>query len=1120
VSFLDTILRAKTYLEGEGRVSLSALKREFELDDEVLEELIQELVDIQQVAAREGKALSWVGSVHTESSTQQPRPRATPAASSKPAAAPQPADAEHRHLTVMFCDLVGSTDLSQRLDAEDLRNVIRAYQESASEVIERYAGHIAQYLGDGLLVYFGYPQAHEEDAERAIRAGLDVLRSLEMLSTRTLAQHGVPISGRVGIHTGLVVVGEMGGRERKETLALGDTPNIAARLEGFAEPGTVVVSDATLRLVSGLFVTEDRGTPELKGISESIRVYKVLQPSGVTSRLDRAPTLTPFVGREQELGLLQDRFEQAQEGQGQAVLVGGEAGIGKSRLLHQLREQLRDAQHSWLECHTSPYTQNSALYPVIGMLEGALDFGDEDTSEQKLERLERGLAHAGLELATTVPLFASLLSLRLSERYAPLEITPQLQRQRTFETLLAWVLALAEKQLLVLLVEDLHWIDPSTLEWLGLVVGQCPTADVLLLMTHRPHFEPPWAAREHLHAITLSRLTRRQSQELVAQTTAEAVLPAELVDRIAARSDGVPLFVEELAKGVVGAGSTDAEDIPETLHDSLMARLDRLGDAKQVAQLGAAIGREFPYLLLEAVAPLKDTALREGLGRLVEAELVYQRGLPPKAVYTFKHALVQDTAHQSLLASQRKELHGRIADALDQHFPERVRREPEEIARHCAQAGRTEDAIGHYQRAGEQAILRFAYVEANGHLDTAIGLVGTLPESIERDRQELSLRAMLAAALSITRGMSSPEAEQVYVRTRHLSEQLGDARELFRALFGLHELHFGRAEHNTTRGLGEEMLRRAQETQDPEQLVVAPWMIGAGSYYRGELSRARDHLEEAIELYDRQDYTPHQYRYTRVNPGIAVLGWASGVLWILGYPDQASARIREARAKAPEMCDPFNQANVGIFSVNLHLNRREYRVALEQAEAVMALASEHGFLAHLALGTLNRAQALTLVGQLDEGIARTRAILDGMRSSGLALGLSDHLTKLAQALGNAGQAEEGLALVAEARAFAAGSGERFAEAEIHRIRGHLLMTLPAPDPAQAEMAFREALEVARRQSAKSYELLAATSLAGLWQGQGRKEEARALLQPVYQWFTEGFDTKDLKDAKALLSELA
>ena len=568
-----------------------------------------------------------------------------------PIPSPLTGQGERRHLTVMFCDLVGSTALSQQLDAETYREIVRAYQARGAEAIERYEGHVVQYLGDGLLVYFGYPQAHEDDAERAIRAGRDVLRGLEMLSTRTLAQHGVAITARVGIHTGPVVVGEMGGGEKKEVLALGDAPNIAARLEGFAEPGSLVVSDATLRLVTGVFVSEDRGVPELKGIQEPIRVHRILQPSGTRSRLDRATGLTPFVGREQERGLLLDRFEQAQEDLGQAVLIAGEAGIGKSRLVHQLREQLQQTPHSWLECRTSPYTQSSALYPLIELLEGALDFRKEDSAEDTLGRLERGLAYVGLDSDEAVTLFASLLSLRLPERYAPLEMSPQLQRQKTLETLLAWVFALGEKQPLVLVVEDLHWIDPSTLEWLGLLIEQCPTANVLLLMTHRPDFEPPWPGRAHLHAITLSRLSRRQSQQLIAGAIPEAALSDEIVERITSRSDGVPLFVEELAKGLVEAGSADSLDIPETLQDSLMARLDRLGEAKLVAQLGSAIGREFEYTLLEAVAPLTEAALREGLDRLVEAELVYRRGLPPRATYTFKHALVQDTAYASLLES-------------------------------------------------------------------------------------------------------------------------------------------------------------------------------------------------------------------------------------------------------------------------------------------------------------------------------------------------------------------------------------------------------------------------------------------------------------------------------------
>jgi class 3 adenylate cyclase len=471
-----------------------------------------------------------------------------------PAPAPLTDHGERRHLTVMFCDLVGSTALSQQLDAEAYRRVVQAYQARAAEAIERYGGHVAQYLGDGLLIYFGYPQAHEDDADRAVRAGREVLRELETLNPRLEAEHGVQLSARVGIHTGPVVVDEMGGGEKKETLALGDTPNVAARLEGIAEPGTVVISDATLHLVAGLFVTEDRGTPALKGIAEPIRVHRVLQPSGVTSRLDRAPTLTPFVGREQELGLLLDRFEQAQEQHGQAVLIAGEAGIGKSRLVHQLRERLRETPHSWLECRTSPYTQNSALYPLIELVEQAHDFGDEHSPEEKLGRLERGLAHVGLEPAEAVPLLASLLSLRLPERYAPLEISPQLQRQKTLETLLAWVLALGEKQPVVLLVEDLHWIDPSTLEWLGLLIEQCPTVGVLLLLTHRPDFEPPWPSRTHLLPMGLIRLSRRQAKQLVAGAISESTLPEALLDAIAERADCVPLFAEELAKEVVESG--------------------------------------------------------------------------------------------------------------------------------------------------------------------------------------------------------------------------------------------------------------------------------------------------------------------------------------------------------------------------------------------------------------------------------------------------------------------------------------------------------------------------------------------------------------------------------------
>jgi TOMM system kinase/cyclase fusion protein len=798
-----------------------------------------------------------------------------------PIRAPLPGTGERRHLTVMFCDLFGSTALSQQLDAETYREIVHAYQARGSEAVERYAGHIAQYLGDGLLVYFGYPQAHEDDAERAIRAGLELLRGLEVLSAQTEARQGVAIQARVGIHTGSVVVGEMGGREKQEVLALGDTPNIAARLEGFAEPGTVVVSDATLRLVPGLFVTEDRGTPALKGIEESIRVHRVGQPSGVRSRLERAPGLTPFVGREQELGLLLDRFEQAQEGLGQVVLVGGEAGIGKSRLVRELRGRLREKPHTWLECRSSPYTRNSALYPVIELVEHALGSADDHSAEEKLGRLEEGLAHVGLESAQILPLFASLLSLRLPERYAPLEISPQLQRQRTLEALLSWVIALSEKHPLVLLVEDLQWIDPSTLEWLALLIEQCPTARVLLLMTHRPHFEPPWPSRTHLLPMGLIRLSRRQAKELVARATPASTLPETLLDAIAEHADGVPLFMEEMAKGIVASGHEIADslsdiEIPETLWDSLTAQLDRLGEAKEVAQLGAVLGREFPYALLEAVAPVKQSELREGLGRLVDAELLFQRGLPPRANYTFKHALVQDAAYQSLLESQRRELHARIADALEERFPERVAREPEVVAHHCEEAGRIAQAIGHYQQAGTSAWQRWAAAEAIVHSRKALALLGTLPESRERNGQELPLQHALADAIIVAKGQGDPDVERIYERARSLCQKIGETPWMFDTLLGLSFTYSTRGQERIAYELAEQALVLAERSAEPLRLAKAHTSLGISLHHLCEPTRALEHLEQAIDLFDRVEDR------TRVDESsIPPRGYAAHVLWLL-----------------------------------------------------------------------------------------------------------------------------------------------------------------------------------------------------------------------------------------------
>ncbi len=1039
-----------------------------------------------------------------------------------PAPPPLAEQGERRHLTVMFCDLVGSSALGQRLQTEAYRRVVSAYHTRAAEAIERYGGHVGQYLGDGLLVYFGYPQAHEDDAERAVRAGREILREVQILNPRLEAEHGERLRVRVGIHTGPVVVGEMGGGQKGQALALGDTLNVAARLEAFAEPDTVVMSDATLRLVAGLFVTEDRGTPALKGISAPIRAYRVLQPSGVASRLDRAPRLTPFVGREQELALLLARFEQVQERRGQAVLISGEAGIGKSRLVHRLRERLREAQtpHSWLECRSSPYSQNSPLYPVIELVEQALRFEVEMTAEQKLERLEGGLALVGLEATEAVPLLASLLSLRLPERYAPLVMSPQLQRQKTLEALLAWTLALGEKQPLVLLVEDLHWADPSTLEWLGLLIEQCATAGVLLLLTFRPDFEPPWPARGHVLPIALSRLSRRQAKELAAAASGEA-LTEPVVDQLAARSDGIPLFVEELAKGVVESSrdltaSLSGLEIPETLQDSLMARLDRLGEAKQVAQLGAAIGREFPYVLLEAVAPLKELALREGLGRLVEAELFYQRGLPPKATYTFKHALVQDAAYQSLLESQRRELHGRIADALEKHFPERVAREPEAMARHCDAAGRTPEAIGHYQRAGEGARQASANEEAIGHLRRALELLGALPETRERDRRELGLQMAIAGPLGAAGGAANPEYEGAFDRARSLVSRIGEAPERVRVLMGLSTSYNLKGDLAAASELASQALEAAERAGGAFELLLAHSAAGLPLYYQGEFSRSLHHLEEAIGLYDFNEHAPLAHAVGS-DRGVLSRIFAAFCHVQLGHPDRGLAICQEAVALARRVKYPPSLAQALAFAAVTHRLRREPGLAQERADEAIALAEELGFPVQLAIARYVRGWARAWAQRSGEAVAEIQqalAELERVRSR-LARGA---FVALAEAFWKLGRHADALGALGLGVAQAQETGAHFLDAELRCLRAEILLDQGGP-PEEAEDLLRRALEIARAQEAKWFELRAATSLARLRRDQGRRDEARALLQPVYDWFTEGFDTQDLQDAKALLEEL-
>jgi TOMM system kinase/cyclase fusion protein len=1137
MTFYEVLAQILELLQREGRVSYRALKHQFHLDDEYLEDVKAELIQAKKLARdEEGTVLVWTGgaSIPPEVSASPSPHQEAPLAAPPPE--PHPSDAERRQLTVLFCDLVESTVLAARLDPEELREVVQAYQETCAKVIARYEGHIAQYLGDGLLVYFGYPLAHEDDAQRAVRAGLGIVEAMAQLNARLTQERGVSLAVRLGCHTGLVVVGDVGGGARHEQLALGETPNLAARLQGLAAPNTLVISAATFHLLGGFFACQPLGTPLLKGFVQPLAVYRVLYESMARSRLEAvgALGLTPLVGREQEVRLLQERWAQVKDGLGQVVLLSGEAGIGKSRLVQMLQEHVAAEPQAWLTpCQCSPYYQNSALYPMIELLERvALRFEREESPEQKLSKLEGFVVQYGLPLAEVVPLFAALLSLPLTADYVPLSVSPEQQKQQTLHALLTILLRIAAQQPVLFVMEDLHWVDPTTLELLTLLVDQGPTARILALWTCRPDFSPPWTGRAHLTQLTLPRLPRGQAAEMTRRVAHGKALPPEMVEQVAAKTDGVPLFVEELTKMVLESGLLQEREeryeltgplpplaIPATLHDSLMARLDRLAAVKGLAQLGATLGREFSYELLQAVSPWDEDTLQRGLHQLVAAEFLYQRGLPPQATYVFKHALIQDAAYQSLLRSTRQRYHQHIAQVLEARFPELCETQPELLAHHYTEAGVMAQAIPYWQRAGQRAIQRSAHAEAIAHLNKGLDLLTTLPDTQERARQELGLQTVLGPALMVAKGWGAPEVEYVYARARALSQQVGESPDLFPVLWGLWRFYFVRAQYQTARELAEQCLSLAQRVQDSALLLVAHHALGSTVYYLGEVSSGRVHLEQGLTLYNPQEHRPLAVRYG-LDLGVWCRSYVAWPLWLLGYPDQALTRSHQALTLAQELSHPISMAAAFYYAALLHHMRRDGPAAQECAEAAIVLLNEQGFPLYLTLGTNVRGWALSIQGHAEEGMAQMRQSLATLQAMGAELYWPCYLTWLTEAHDGMGQATEGLTVLTEALATGHKTGERWWEAEIHRLQGELLLALSVEKHAEAATCFHQALDMARLQQAKSLELRAAMSLSRLWQRQGKRAEARELLAPIYGWFTEGFDTADLQEAKALLDALA
>ena len=1044
-------------------------------------------------------------------------------------------EGKRKHVTVMFCGMKGFCALSEQLGSDQAYAIMDQVYEILIHKVHDYKGTVNELTGDGIIALFGAPIALEDAPQRAIRSATAIHREIAKFSDglKAVREAPPPLKMQIGIHTGPVLVGTLDNDLRVEFKAVGDTVNLASRVEGLAEPGATYVTEEIFRFTEGLFRFEALGKKAVKGLEKPVNIYRVIAPSTRRTRFDVSAEqgLTPFVGRDRELELLLDGYERCKEGRGQAFSIVSDAGVGKSRLLYEFRKAVASEGVDFLEGKCLSYSRSVAYHPWIDILKSNFDIGEGDGGSQIREKVKNGLIKLGVDEAANLPYLLELLAVKESG-IDSISLSPEARKNMIIEALKRISLKGSEIQPLIMAFEDLYWVDKSSEEALKHLLDSISGARIFLIFTYRPEFVHTWSAKSYHSQVTLNRLSNRESLTMVTHLLGPEVIDNSLEELILEKTEGVPFFIEELIKSLTDLNIIEKADskyrlskdikkvaIPSTIQDVTMARVDLLPDAaKGVLQTGSVIEREFSYELIKMVSDLAEEELLSHLSVLKDSELLYERGIFPQSAYIFKHALTQEVVYSSLLLKRRKHIHEKIGRAIETLYPERLEEFYEMLAYHYTEAGCHEQAVAYWQQAGQRALQRSANMEALDHLTKGLEGLKTLPDTPVRTQLELDFLIALGLAHRLTRGYTAPEAARIYTRARKVCQQVGDTPKLAQVLFGLSIYHLGRADYRTAQELGEQLLAEARRQRDAGLMLEAHRVLGSTLYYTGEFSAARAHLEQGIALYDQQQHRSHTELFG-FDPGAVCHAIAALALSVLGYPDQAQQRIQTALTMAQATSHPHSLGAALNWVTELHQHCGEPQVVQEHAERSLAFSSEQGFPHWVAWATQNRGWALAIQGRSKEGIAQLHQGRDMLQDLGLEIAMTGILGNLTEAYGHAGQPEAGLQAVAEALKLVEQTGERKYEASLYRTKGELLLGLSADHRTEAESCFHQALAVARRQQAKLFELRAATSLSRLWQKQGKIQEASDLLAEIYGWFTEGFDTKYLKEAKALLKEL-